>query len=103
MVYALVLHGANEWKHAPFIARHLGKVFWIMTAWCCVGHWASASWWIEQEMGRKEGKYYFGRVAADTTELGFWSAGVSQAYLSAASLGQLVIRQHTGGVSWGIW
>ncbi|TVY18345.1 Terpene cyclase andB [Lachnellula arida] len=103
MVYALVRHGHNEWRHAPLIARHIGKVFWILTAWCCVGHWASASWWIAQEMGRKEGKYYFGRVGADTTELGFWSAGVSQAYLSAASLGQLVVRRHTGGVSWGIW
>jgi len=54
-------------------------------------------------MGRKEGKYYFGRVGPDTTELGFWSGAVAQAYLSGASLGQLLIRQHTGGVSWGIW
>lgn len=58
---------------------------------------------VENDMGMKEGKMYFGRLGADTTELGFWSAAVSQAYLSAASLGQLFIRRHTGGVSWGIW
>ena len=54
---------------------------------------------MEKGIGKKVGK----GVGADMTELGFWSAGVAQAYLSAASLTQLVLRQHTGGVSWGIW
>jgi hypothetical protein len=103
MVYGIVKYGKNEWKHAPFIERHLGAIFWAMMVWCCAGHWASAKWWIENDVGMKEGKYYFGRVGPDTTELGFWSAAVSQAYLSGASLGQLLIRQHSGGVSWGIW
>lgn len=103
MVVGILRYGHNEWNHAPVVSRNLGKIFWVMLLWCVMGHWASAKWWIENEMGRKEGKYYFGKLGADTTELGFWSAAVSQAYLSAASLGQLFIRRHTGGVSWGIW
>lgn len=38
-----------------------------------------------------------------TTELEFWSVVVAQVILSAASLSQLLVRGHTGGVSWWIW
>jgi hypothetical protein len=103
MVGGVIKYGASEWRHAPVIARNLGKIVVGLTVYCCVLHYTSAKWWIDHETGRKEGKFYHGKLAADTTELGFWSAAISQAYLSAASLGQLVIRQHTGGVSWGIW
>jgi hypothetical protein len=74
-----------------------------LVAYCCAGHWAFAKWWIDDEVGRQEGKIYRGGVGPDTTQLGFWSAALAQAYLSAASLAQLWIRGHSGGVSWSIW
>ncbi|TVY15620.1 hypothetical protein LARI1_G005457, partial [Lachnellula arida] len=37
-----------------------------------------------------------GRAGPDTTELGFWTALLCQLYLSASSLGQLIVRQHSG-------
>ena len=104
MIYGVIQHGSREWSHSPVIGRNLGKVVVGMTIWCLGLHWSSAKWWIENEIGGRKGKFYSGREGGpDTTELGFWSAAISQAYLSVASLGQLVIRQHTGGVSWGIW
>ncbi|TVY53521.1 Terpene cyclase, partial [Lachnellula suecica] len=42
MVYGIVKHGHNEWKHAPVVAKNLGLIFWVLLAYCCVGHWASA-------------------------------------------------------------
>lgn len=103
LVYGLLTFGKEEWNHSPLVKKHLGKIFWGLVLWCCLAHWTFAKWWIENEVGKKEGKFYGGVVAGDTTELGFWSAVVSQVYLSVASLGQLFIRRHTGGVSWGIW
>jgi hypothetical protein len=103
MVLGVIRYGSSEWKHSPIVGNNLGKVVIGMTIWCCGFHYVSATWWIENEIGKKEGKFYGGRVGPDMTELAFWSAAVSQAYLSAASLGQLIIRQHTGGVSWSIW
>ncbi|KAE9368688.1 hypothetical protein N431DRAFT_382346 [Stipitochalara longipes BDJ] len=102
MVYGLLKYGKEEWNHAPLINRNLGKVFWGMTVWCIAAHWAFASWWLKE--GRmREGKWYGGVEGPDTTELGWWTALFSQTYLSVASLGQLLVRQHTGGVSWGVW
>jgi hypothetical protein len=103
MVYGLLKYGKEEWNHAPLVKRHLGKVFWVLAAWCVAAHWASATWWLSGGVALKKGKFYRGIEGPDTTELGFWSAVISQAYLSVASLGQLLIRQHTGGVSWGVW
>ncbi|KAH6669556.1 hypothetical protein B0J14DRAFT_546718 [Halenospora varia] len=103
MVYGIFLYGANEWAHAPVIAKNLGKGFGVLVLYCVFGHWAFAKYWIDNEVGKKEGKFYFGKVGPDTTELGFWTAAAAQAYLSAASLVQLSVRRHTGGVSWGIW
>jgi hypothetical protein len=103
MVYGVLKHGKEEWNHVPLVKRNLGKLFVVSVVWCVVAHWAFASWWIENEVGKRDGKYYRGVVGADTTELGYWSAVVAQTYLSVASLVQLLIRQHTGGVSWGIW
>jgi hypothetical protein len=103
VVYGLLLYGKEEWNHAPLVKKHLGKVFVVMVSWCCVGHWAFAKWWIDNDVEKREGKIYRGVVGPDTTELAFWTALVSQTYLSAASLGQLLIRRHTGGVSWSIW
>ena len=103
MVWGALRYGREEWNHAPWVKRNLGWVILGMVLYCGSGHWAFAEWWIANEVGKKEGKIYRGAVGPDTTELGFWSAGLSQAYLSAASLGQLLIRQHSGGVSWGVW
>lgn len=87
MVYGLLLHGKEEWNHAPLVKKHLGKVFVVMLLWCCAGHGAFAKWWIENNVGKREGKIYRGVVGPDTTELAFWTALVAQTYLSAASLG----------------
>jgi hypothetical protein len=103
LLLGIARHGAGEWAHAPIIAKNLGKVVIGLIIWLVVGHWAFAKWWIDNEIGKREGKYYYGVVAADTSELGFWTAGVAQLCLSVASLAQLVVRQHTGGVSWSIW
>jgi hypothetical protein len=103
MVYGLIVYGKEEWSHAPLVKRHLGKIFVAMLTWCCIAHWAFAQWWIVNEIGKQEGKVYKGVVGPDTTELGFWTALVAQVYLSAASLAQLAVRRHTGGVSWSIW
>jgi hypothetical protein len=45
MVVGVVRYGGNEWNHAPFVRNNLGKIFWVLLAWCCLGHWASAKWW----------------------------------------------------------
>ncbi|KUJ24430.1 uncharacterized protein LY89DRAFT_679574 [Mollisia scopiformis] len=103
MVYGLLTSGKEEWNHAPSMKKYLGTIFWITTIWCTVGHWAFAKWWLDNDVGQKEGKFYMGRVGPDTTELGFWSALICQVNLSAASLVMLLVRQHTGGVSWKIW
>lgn len=103
MVYGVLKYGRREWDHAPFVKENLGWVILGLTVYCAAGHWAFAKWWIDTEIGKREGKFYRGVIGPDTTELGFWSAALSQAYLSAASLGQLLIRQHSGGVGWGVW
>lgn len=78
-------------------------IFAVMAVLATVGHWSFAKWWIDNDMGKREGKYYRGVVGPDTSELGFWSACVCQLYLSAASLAQLLVRQHSGGVNWSMW
>ncbi|OCK85682.1 hypothetical protein K432DRAFT_286366 [Lepidopterella palustris CBS 459.81] len=103
LVYSLVVWGVHEWAHSPFVAKHLGKIWAGMVVGAIVGHWSFAKWWIENDIGQKEGKIYQGRVGPDTTELGWWSAVLVQAYLSAASLAMLVVRGHSGGTGWGIW
>ncbi|KAK3996555.1 hypothetical protein QBC44DRAFT_365216 [Cladorrhinum sp. PSN332] len=74
-----------------------------MTLAATAAHWTFAEWWIANDIGKREGKFYRGAVGLDTTELGYWSAMLCQVYLSASSLCQLVVRQHSGGVSWSIW
>ncbi|KIW24688.1 uncharacterized protein PV07_10389 [Cladophialophora immunda] len=103
LVYGIVRYARYEWTHSPTVARHIGAIFTVMTAVATLGHWTFARWWIENEIGKKDGKFYRGVVGPDTTELGFWSAILCQCYLSAASLCQLMVRQHSGGVSWAIW
>ena len=103
LVYYMLKHGKNEWAHAPFVQKYLGTIFIVLIVYCSLGQYAFAKWWIDNNIGQREGKFYRGVMGPDTTELSFWSSALAQAYLSAASLAQLLIRQHTGGVSWGIW
>ncbi|KAK4505250.1 hypothetical protein PRZ48_003213 [Zasmidium cellare] len=103
MLYGVLKFAKFEWRHSPAVARSVGGIFGGMVVVAVLGHWSFAKWWLDGEVGRKEGKIYRGVVGPDTTELGFWSAAFCQTYLSAASLCQLVVRGHSGGVSWGIW
>lgn len=103
MVWGMMKYAKNEWKHAPVVANNIVSIFTGMTIAATVGHWTFAQWWIDNDMGKREGKFYRGVVGPDTTELAFWSAIVCQINLSASSLCQLVVRQHSGGVSWSIW
>ncbi|OCL12776.1 hypothetical protein AOQ84DRAFT_333731 [Glonium stellatum] len=103
LVYCVVVYGQHEWAHSPAIARNLGKIFTLLTAGALAGHWTFAKWWIDNDIGKREGKFYMGRMGPDTTELGYWTVAFCQSYLSAASLAQLVVRGHSGGVGWGIW
>ncbi len=103
LVYYMLQYGKQEWRHAPFVERHLGVILIGMIAYCTLGQYAFAKWWIDNEVGKREGKLYHGVMGPDTTELGFWSSALAQAYLGVASLAQLLVRQHSGGVSWGVW
>jgi hypothetical protein len=103
LVYGMVKNAKYEWKHAPVVARNIGVFLALATASMALGNFAFAKWWLDNSIGKKEGKFYGGVVGPDTTELGFWSAAFGQLLLSAASLAQLVVRQHSGGVSWGVW
>lgn len=103
LVYYMLKFGKQEWSHAPFVERNLGTILAVMVVYCSLGHYAFAKWWIDNNVGKREGKFYRGVIGPDTTELGFWSSSLAQAYLGVASLAQLLIRQHSGGVSWGVW
>lgn len=103
IVYGTMKHGGNEWMHTPIVKNNLGKIILLFTIFCLLGHWAFIRWWFDYGIGKKPGKFYLGVEGIDTTELKFWSGEVCQMVLSAASLAQLVVRQHTGGVSWAIW
>lgn len=103
MILGIVKFAKYEWKHAPAVARNMGAIFTVLALVATIAHWTFAKWWIQNDIGKREGKFYRGVIGPDTTELGFWSAMFCQAYLSAASLSQLVVRQHSGGVSWSIW
>jgi hypothetical protein len=104
LIHSTLKYGKREWSHAPWMQRNLGWCVLGMVSWCVVGHWTFASWWINEREGAfRQGKFYRGVEGIDTTELGFWIVGVAQAYLSAASLIQLRVRGHSGGVGHGIW
>ncbi len=104
LIYGLLAHGRREWQHAPTVADNLGKIFAVVASLAIVGHGCFAKWWIDNGINGKKGMFYQGvEGAADMTELAFWSAAVTQAYLSAASLAMLIVRNHSRGVGWSIW
>lgn len=109
LFYGVVRYGPREWERGAgggrttWVSRNLVAVLGLMVALSLWANWAFAHWWIRNEVGRREGKFYGGRLAADTTELGYWTASFAQVFLSAASFAQLLVREHSGGVSWSIW
>lgn len=103
ILFGMLKYGANEWRHAPHIGRNLLPIFVVLTLVAAAGNWTFAKWFLDLEIGKREGKYFRGKVGPDTTMLGFWSSVVVQAYISAACLAQLLVRMHSGGVSWGVW
>jgi hypothetical protein len=74
LVYTAVKFGKHEWSHSPAVARNLGIILGIMTVGAALGHWSFATWWIDNEIEKHEGKFYHGRIGLDITELGYWSA-----------------------------
>jgi hypothetical protein len=103
MIHGMIKYAKHEWTHSPTIAHNIGIIFAAMAITTTLGHWSFAKWWIDNEIGKREGKFYNGVIGPDATELGFWSAMLCQVYVSAGSLSQLIVRQHSGGVSWSIW
>lgn len=106
MVYAVVIHGKNEWQHAPTVSRHLGKIFTAMLAWWCITLYIFAAWWLESSEASDElrGKAAtLGLVDNIRVELGFWTALLAQVVLSVMSLAQIMVRETSGGSSYTIW
>lgn len=108
LLYTTVRFAPIEWRAtSPFVGRHMSAVLLLLFAGSLWGHWAFAHWWLAAGpgfgSGDKTGKWWRGADGYDTTELAFWSAGVSQSTLSAASLAMLVVRGHSGGTSYAIW
>ncbi|KAL5114008.1 hypothetical protein ACEQ8H_008113 [Pleosporales sp. CAS-2024a] len=105
LVYAVVNYGANEWRHAPAVARNIGKIFAVMLAWWCVALYCVSSWWLDplNPVNPKHGKTYMGVAGIDKDELGYWTALAAQLVLSVMSLAQIIVRGTSGGSSYGIW
>jgi len=104
LVYTTVKYGATEWQHAPVIRRHIGKIFIVMLAWCCVGLYAISVWWLDPRhpVNPKVGKMYRGTEGVDVHELGFWTSLMAQVVLSVMSLAQILVRGSSRGSSYSI-
>ena len=108
LVYTTVRFGEGDWKGGRWgwVGRWVGVVLVGLTAVGCVGNYWFARWWLEvpgRGSGSKQGKWWRGREGFDTTELAFWSAGLSQVLLSVGSLAMLASRGHSGGTGYVIW
>ncbi|KXX75113.1 hypothetical protein MMYC01_208902 [Madurella mycetomatis] len=109
LVYTTVQFGPNDWRSSnPWVGRNIGWILAALTAGGGFGHWAFSAWWLAEPgrgygSGSKAGKWWGGREGYDTTELAFWSSGVSQLILSYGSLSMLLARGHSGGTGYDIW
>ena len=110
LVWTTIKFGPREWEDSNrWMSRNIGYVLAVLTALGCVCHYAFSSWWLA-EPGRgygyginKDGKFWRGREGFDTSEMAFWSSGVSQLVLSSSCLFMLQKRRHSGGTSYAIW
>jgi hypothetical protein len=107
IVYTTVRFAPEEWSStSPWVGRNMTWILALMLLVGCWGHFAFVSWWLAQPgtgFGDKSGKWWRGQEGYDTTELAFWSAGVSQVASSAGSLAMLIVRGHSGGTGYTIW
>jgi len=103
IVVGIIKHAKYEWVHSPVVARNIGWLFGILVLGATMAHGTFAKWWLDNEIGRKEGKIFRGRLGPDVDELAWWGCVVCQSYSSMDGLRQLVVRHHSGGVSWSIW
>ncbi|KAK4161695.1 hypothetical protein QBC43DRAFT_336949 [Cladorrhinum sp. PSN259] len=120
IVWATIKFAPEEWKDSSkWMGRNIGYVLFLMTAVGCACHYGFTVWWLA-ERGRgygeggggggggggginKDGKFWGGREGFDTSEMAFWSSGVSQVICSWGSLSMLQKRRHSGGTDYSIW
>jgi hypothetical protein len=108
LVYTTVRFGPDDWQASnnPWVGRNIGCILTLLTAAGCVCHLSFSVWWLAEPgrgYGNKAGKSWGGREGFDTTEMAFWSSGVSQLIASYGSLSMLLARGHSGGTGYGIW
>ncbi|KAI1097131.1 hypothetical protein F4804DRAFT_328531 [Jackrogersella minutella] len=107
LIYTTVRFAPEEWASTNrCVGRNMASVLAVMLAVGCWGHYAFVSWWLSRPgigSGDKTGKWYYGQDGYDTTELAYWSAGVSQLVLSSSSVAMLIVRGHSGGTGYMIW
>ncbi|KAK8105423.1 hypothetical protein PG999_008782 [Apiospora kogelbergensis] len=107
VIYTTVRFAPEAWAAtSPSVGARMPWILALLVAVGCWGHYAFAAWWLARPgvgTGDKTGKWYYGRDGYDTTELAYWSAGVSQLVLSSASVAMLVVRGHSGGTGYAIW
>ncbi|KAI0121315.1 hypothetical protein BJ170DRAFT_704402 [Xylariales sp. AK1849] len=107
LVYTTVRFAPDEWANtSQWVGRNMVWVLGVMLLVGCWGHYAFASWWLSQPgigFGDKTGKWWHGQDGYDTTELAYWSAGLSQMVCSTGSLAMLIVRGHSGGTGYTIW
>ncbi|KAG9258399.1 uncharacterized protein F5Z01DRAFT_689703 [Emericellopsis atlantica] len=95
IIYSTILHGAFEWNHAPAVRKGLTHIFIALLATCAAAHWAWQDWWIGMAVATGQ--------KPDLTQMAYWAVSMCQLLVSTMSLAMLLVRQHTGGVSWTIW
>lgn len=107
LIYTTVRFALEEWASTnKLVGRHMASILALMLAIGCWAHYAFASWWLSRpgiDTGDKSGKWYYGQDGYDTTELAYWSSGVSQLVLSGNSVAMLIVRGHSGGTGYTIW
>ncbi len=106
VVYATLKTAKHSFATSPLVARNVGSLLGISFTFGLAANYLFAEWWLAEPHrghGDKTGKFWYGVPNRDTSELAWWSAGVLQMILSAASLSMLLHRGHSGGQSYAIW
>ncbi|KAJ5645423.1 fumitremorgin C monooxygenase [Penicillium longicatenatum] len=84
VMYSAIQSSPREWGHAPLVQRYLTLIFFVMFLYFVTLHTAFAA--------------TFGAHVA-----GSWSAMFCHAFLLIGSLGQLLVREDSRGVSYPMW